>query len=201
LGAHILGAFCATFILPKTMFEGSVTDSRSSGNENEFTYGCYDITAEEKNYDVDSLDDIVEFFANEVPEKLAQYETDTTDNEEIEVELDVSGELSSDKLYFTIETNLPDGMVLTLKLTDGDYTAQSQVTVNNGIAASEGFGRTSGEFSGTYTLVIGSTVASLQDESVIDVIGAQGEYLTGKYVSESSLSGSNVISATFEFDI
>ncbi|MCD8050275.1 MAG: hypothetical protein LUE89_01150 [Clostridiales bacterium] len=174
-------------------FGGTVSDDLHTGD---VSFTTYDYFSEPQSTVVSSVEDIVSFMEEEVPSKVAEYEASISENEEINVEFDVSYEIIDKKVYFTINTNLPDNAVLMLTLSDGNYKGQAKVTVNNGVAISEGFGRSGADFSGTYTLTVSMSMARLQDDSVIAVIGTQGEFLTGEYV-QSSESG-NYLSGTFE---
>lgn len=177
-------------------FEGSVSDNAHSAS---VTYGTYDVTAETMHTDVDSVDNIIAFFTDEVPARYAAYQASTAGNGEIEVTFSPSYEIIDGQVIVTVETNLPDGTELMFSLTADDGTKlQSKATVSNGVATSEGFFEKGGSPSGHYTFGITMVMAKLQDESVTDIIGMQGEFLTGAYV-EGSDSG-NSVSATFEFE-
>ncbi|MCD8329297.1 MAG: hypothetical protein LUC27_01200 [Lachnospiraceae bacterium] len=158
-------------------FEGSVSDNAHTSS---ITYGIYDITAETRNVDVDSLEDVMEFINEEVPGKILEYDTLVSGNTEIDVTLDVESDNSSGAVYFTVNTNLPDDTVLMFKLTnDDDYTAQSKVSVVGGVATSEGFSKNGENLSGHFTLTISTPLAKTQPESVMEIIGSEGEFLQG----------------------
>jgi hypothetical protein len=179
-------------------FEGSVSDNF---HMNDVTFGIYDVTAEERNIDVDSLEDVISFIKNDVPQKMEEYANSVSDNNEIEVTLEPSYEIINGAISFTIATNLPDDTELMLTLSDGnDYTGQTKVTVKNGVATSEGFSNKGKQLSGHFTLDITMALPKQQDESVIKVIGTQGEFLTGKYVEKDTTGESNTVSGTFEYD-
>jgi hypothetical protein len=179
-------------------YEGSVSDSY---HMDDVKYGIYDVTAEERNIDVDSLQDVITFIKDEVPLKQEAYENSVSENTELEVTLEPSYEISEGQVYFTVNTNLPDNTVLMLTLSDGaDYTGQTKITIENGVATSAGFSKSGEQLSGHFTLDISMSLPKSQDESVIAVIGTKGEFLSGKYVESSSISGDNVVSGTFEFD-
>ena len=99
---------------------------------------------------------------------------------------------------------LPDNteLLLTLKNTSG-YTAQDKVTIKNGQGKSSSFSDQGNSLSGTYTLKVSMGMPSLQDQSVQNVIGSRGEYISGSIVQESSMGSNtyNVIEAEFVFDI
>jgi hypothetical protein len=179
-------------------FEGSVSDNFHMNN---VTFGIYDVTAEERNIDVDSLEDVISFIKNDVPQKMEEYANSVSDNNEIEVILEPSYEIVNGVISFTIATNLPDNTELMLTLSDGnDYTGQTKVTVKNGVATSEGFSSKGKQFSGHFTLDITMALPKLQDESVIKVIGTKGEFLSGRYVEKDTTGESNIVSGTFEYD-
>lgn len=178
-------------------FEGSVSDNC---HMSAVTYGTYDITATPSNIDVDSLDTVISFIKNDVPQKRSEYENSVAGNEVIDVDLDVSYEISNGQVFFTVATNLPDETVLMLTLTDGSYRAQTKITIDDGTATSNGFSKEGAQLSGHFTLTVSMSLAMLQPDSVSERIGSQGEFLSGEFVEESSTGGGNVVSGDFEFD-
>lgn len=163
-------------------------------------YSIYDIFANPPNMNVDTLDEIVSFIKNDVPSKVSEYNNSVSGNTELDVALDVGYELKDEKVFFTVNTNLPDEATLILTLYNDDFTAQSKVIVENGEAISSGFSKNGEALSGNYTLDITMSIAKLQADSVAAVIGTQGEFLTGKYVEESMIGGGNIVSASFDFN-
>lgn len=131
--------------------------------------------------------------------------SDTTfEQQPFEVILTAENTTDNGKPVFKITTNLPDNteLLLTLKNTSG-YTAQDKVTIKNGQGKSSSFSDQGNSLSGTYTLKVSMGMPSLQDQSVQNVIGSRGEYMSGSIVQESSMGSNtyNVIEAEFVFDI
>ena len=131
--------------------------------------------------------------------------SDTTfEQQPFEVILTAENTTDNGKPIFKITTNLPDNteLLLTLKNTSG-YTAQDKVTIKNGQGKSSSFSDQGNSLSGTYTLKVSMGMPSLQDQSVQNVIGSRGEYISGSIVQESSMGSNtyNVIEAEFVFDI
>ena len=105
---------------------------------------------------------------------------------------------------FQITSNLPDNTELTLTLENtSGFTAQDKITLQNGQGNSLPFSELGNRLSGAYTLKVTMGMPSLQDQSVQDVIGSNGEYMTGSFVKESDLDGSTYhsIEAEFSFNI
>ena len=121
-----------------------------------------------------------------------------------EVTVSAENTTTNGKPIFEITSNLPDGteLMLTLENSSG-YTAQDKITLQNGQGKSSSFSAQGNSLSGTYTLRVTMGMPSLQDQSVQDVIGSKGEYMTGNVVKESSMAGNtyNSIEAKFSFDI
>lgn len=179
-------------------YEGSVSDNC---HMSDVTYGIYDVTAENRNTNVDSLEKVISFINDEVPVKMEAYANSVAENTELEVTLEPSYEIDDGKVYITVNTNLPDNTVLMLSLSDGDtYNGQTKITIQNGTAKSEGFSKQGEPLSGHFTLDISMSLPKLQDDSVVAIIGTQGEFLSGQYVEQSAVSGDNVVSGTFEYD-
>lgn len=120
-----------------------------------------------------------------------------------EIAINADGHKDGNEIIFDINTNLPDTTVLMLTLSRGDYnsddyfSAQTQVTIADGKAISEGFSNKGEALSGEYDLNISMSLPSLQSETVRAVIGENGEYMTGSLVEASSIGSSNVVSALF----
>ena len=121
-----------------------------------------------------------------------------------EVTVSAENTTTNGKPVFEITSNLPDGteLLLTLENTAG-FTAQDKITLQNGQGKSSTFSAQGNSLSGTYMLRVTMGMPSLQDQSVQDVIGIKGEYMTGNVVKESSMAGNtyNSIEAEFSFDI
>ena len=178
-------------------YEGSVSDITLTGD---LTYDTYDVNAEQKHTEVADVNAIVRFITEEVPKRKAAYDASMQENTVLEVTLDVSSEAQGGKVFFTVETNLPDNTELMLSLSgDGGYLAQTKVYVENGIAVSEGFTNRGEPLSGDYSLNVLMPLPKLQAENVIAVIGTKGEFLAGPFVADAVLGGSKTIEGTFSF--
>ncbi len=175
-------------------FEGSVSDNTHVTAP---VYEIYNTYAEEPRTEVESLDDVISYIINEMPE-LIEEDSEVAAGETIDVALDATNETTSEGTIFTIETNLPDGMTLMLTLSGDNYTAQTKVTVTDGTAVSEAFSNKGASLSGNYELKITSGLATTQSGEVQSIIGADGENLSGEYVEEDS-SGKKTITAIFDF--
>lgn len=118
----------------------------------------------------------------------------------LEVSLEVSVEENSGKPVFTIDTNLPNETNLMLTLSRGDYTGQTHVIVNNGVASSEEFSDKGDPLSeGEYLLTVSMSIPKLQPDAVRKVIGENGENMSGKYVLDSEIGDSMYLSGDFNF--
>lgn len=178
-------------------YAGSVQDTYHS---KAISYGIYDVTAETRNNEVSSLKEIQDFMFYEVPLKIEKYKESTANNKEIQVTLDPSYKVRNGKVYFTVNTNLPDNTELMLTLSNETYEGQTKITVVNGVATSEAFSNNGKSLKGNFTLKISMPLPDLQDDSVTAIIGTQGEFLTGEYVKPSEFSDEKIVSGTFEFD-
>ena len=121
-----------------------------------------------------------------------------------EVTVSAENTTTNGKTIFEITSNLPDGTELLLTLENAaGFRAQDKITLQNGQGKSSTFSAQGNSLSGTYTLRVTMGMPSLQDQSVQDVIGSNGEYMTGNIVKESGMAGStyNSIEAEFSFDI
>lgn len=122
---------------------------------------------------------------------------------EIEVSIDVVGNWNNEKAAFDINTNLPNETKLILSLRSGDYnteenfTAQTDVIVENGKAHTDGFSKKGVKLTGDYDLSVSMSSPKLQSDNVRKYIGQNGEFMKGKYVEKSDITGDNVVSALF----
>lgn len=117
---------------------------------------------------------------------------------EVFADVEVSGE--DGKPVFTVSTNIPDGSVLILTLSDGnDYTEQQDVKVKSGTAASEPFTRDGSPLAGGYDLTV---VMEPGDQGffVRTSIGADGQYLSGPLIEEDSTDGSHYVFTETHYD-
>lgn len=178
------------------MYEGSVSDYYFNGKKE---YNTYDINANPRNVKVGSLFDIITFFEKNVPMRKAEYTEATKENTIINVSLEATYTVESDKVIVSIKTNLPDDTHISMTLTGpNDYFSQDSETIKNGAAKGSLFRKGAKLNKGTYELEISTPIPSVQPDSVRKIIGANGEFLTGPYVKESMLGGSNVVERTFK---
>ena len=126
---------------------------------------------------------------------------------ELDVFINVKGHKEGNSVIFDIDTNLPDETVLMLTLSKGDYnteesfTGQEKVTVKDGKADSEGFSNKGEALGGEYDLSVSMSLPSTQEDSVREVIGENGEYMTGSLVQKSDISGDSYLKAMFEVKV
>jgi len=178
-------------------YEGSVSDNYHMGS---VTFGTYDVNADPKHSDVANVDEIIQFIMVDVPQRKEDYDNSVQGNTELEVTLDVSYEIQNGKVFFIVNTNLPDKTELMLTLSNSvGFRAQTKVTIENGTAKSEGFSNKGEPLSGSFDLAVTMSLPRLQSENVVAVIGSNGEFLTGPYVVESSIGSSNVVEGSFSF--
>ncbi len=176
-------------------FSGSADDNMHMDKVSYKTYNIYD---EEKSTEVGSLQDVIDYINNEIP-ALIEEDNARPEGEPIDVTMDATEETTSNGTYFTIETNLPDGMSLMLTLTgSNNFRAQDKATVKNGKAVSSAFSNKGSALKGDYELEVTSGLATTQDDDVQSIIGIDGENLTGEYV-ETDDSGKSMVTATFNF--
>ena len=113
--------------------------------------------------------------------------------------------MTSGTARFYLDTNLTDETVLMLSLRRGDYntedyfTAQTKVTISNGNALSDVFSNKGKSLSGEYDFAISMSIPALQSDAVREVIGQNGEYMTGSIVEDSDIGNNKVVNALFTF--
>lgn len=108
----------------------------------------------------------------------------------VEADITVSGE--DGKPIFTINTNLPDGTVLstelaydgTLKAGQADYDETQEVTVQEGVAQTEAFTLDGEPLTGNYKFYVLMLPAD-QPEDVQNVTGSNGEAMKGTLVEKT----------------
>lgn len=131
----------------------------------------------------------------------------------IDVEVAVEPVVNSDngKVLFKITTNLPEdtSLLVTVTSEDKEYMGQDKaVVLSNGVANTAEFSNAGGGESGDvgeglkgrYVVEVTTGIADVQPASVKERIGNKGQYLTGPYVTKSSISDSNMVKATFYFE-
>lgn len=121
-----------------------------------------------------------------------------------DVTISVENIAADEKPVFRIKSNLPDEteLLLTLENTSG-FKAQDNVILQNCQGTSRVFSEQGNALEGNYTLRVTTGMPSLQEQSVQDVIGSKGEYMTGNLIKECSMAGDtyNSIEAEFSFNI
>ena len=133
--------------------------------------------------------------------------SDGNSKKELDVFINVKGHKEGNSVIFDIDTNLPDKTVLMLTLSKGDYnteesfTGQEKVTIKDGKASSEGFSNKGEALSGEYDLSVSMSLPSTQEDSVREVIGENGEYMAGRLVQKSDISGDSYLKAMFEVKV
>lgn len=121
-------------------------------------------------------------------------------DEKLDVMLNATADDDKGMPTFTISTNLPDETELMLTLSNrNNFNAQAKVIVENGTATSETFSDHSKPLSGEYTLSISMSLPQYQSDAVREVIGENGENMTGQYVEPAEISDSNIVKADFPF--
>lgn len=121
----------------------------------------------------------------------------------MDVTLNVSPNVNADDgtVLFSIATNLPEDTELMVTVSNEDgYTAQDKaVVLANGVANTSEFSNDGAGLSGKYTVRVSMSLPKLQKDSVQEVIGKNGENISGKYVQKADISDANVVSGDFEF--
>lgn len=162
------------------------------------TYNTHNSNATPANNQVSTVEELASFIFDEVPQLKLEYGNKTKENENIDVQIDVQ---TNPDNSFTITTNLPNNTQLMITLSGTDYTAQDKITVNNGKAISSTFSNGGMPLSGSYNLEVTMPLPTVQSDDVKDIIGINGEFLTGQYVVDSSIGNSKTIKASFDINI
>lgn len=122
----------------------------------------------------------------------------------INVDIKVESKRNSETggIIINIWTNLPENTVLMITVKDGySYTGQDKVTIQkDGTASSSEFSFRGEPLKGKHTVSISMSLPRLQAQSVQDIIGSKGEYITGKYVEKDDITNSNWVDAEFTMD-
>lgn len=133
-------------------------------------------------------------------DKNTTLEKEILESDKLEVSFDVSVDENGGKPIFTINTNLPDETNLMLTLNGNNYTAQTQVTVKNGITSSNAFSSNGNSLTdGEYVLTVSMSIPKLQPDNVRAIIGESGENMTGEYVEASGIGDNMYLSGDFQF--
>jgi len=120
----------------------------------------------------------------------------------IDVTLNVTPKVNDEdgSVLFCIETNLPEDTELMVTVTNGKYIGQDKtVVLANGFAYTSEFSNKGKALKGTYTVSVSMSLPSLQKDSVREVIGQKGEYITGQYVEKSEITNENCVNGDFKF--
>ncbi len=156
---------------------------------NTLKYTTYDINATEKNKNVSDIDDLKKFMFVEIGDGKSK----TSDK--IDVYLNIQEVKTSEgKVYFEIDTNLPDETSLMVSVEGVNYNASSKVSIDNNRAITEPFSNKGNALeSGEYTVKVTMPVPSIQSNAVRDIIGNIGENMVGDLVIKSSIGESYII--------
>lgn len=172
-------------------YEVSATDNFHFG---QVTYNIHNPHSTPANNKVSTVEDLASFVFDDVPQLKLEYNNKTKVNENIDVQISV--QFNKDN-SFLITTNLPDNTCLLITLSGNGYTGQEKLTIKNGKANSSVFTNKGKPLSGKYNLEVTMPLPSVQSEDVKDIIGLNGEFLTGKYVVDSSTGNSKIVEAFF----
>ena len=121
----------------------------------------------------------------------------------IEVEFAPTASMNDDdKLVVSGTTNLPDStsLLISLKNEATGFLAQSKTSIFESRFVSEPLGPKTGISDGAYNIQIIMPNPKGQAESVRKLIGNEGEYLSGRLVTESSF-GFNVVDFNFNVNV
>lgn len=105
--------------------------------------------------------------------------------EKIEVSVTAEAEFNENKVKFIINSNLPDGSILKSKLTNvkENYVSEETGSIKDGKLETSVFTDDGVRLSrGAYTLEISSLPALDQPDRVVEIIGSEGEFLSGEFV-------------------
>jgi len=136
------------------------------------------------------------------PTELVDTVSDDSATDRIDVTLDVEPNINTDDgtVLFGVKTNLPENTKLLVTVFNDDYTGQDSVVIlSNGVGFTSEFSDNGHGLIGTYNVSVTMSLPSLQDDSVKDIIGENGENLTGRYVTQSFDDSSNIVEGIFEF--
>jgi hypothetical protein len=106
-----------------------------------------------------------------------------------ELVFDFNTRFEDGKIYFDIETNLPDGMDIMFTVVSGeDIWGQSKVQVSSGSVTAGPFSRQGEPYPpGEYELSISSPLLRLQPSEVQQILGENGENFYGDYIKEGRI--------------
>jgi len=113
----------------------------------------------------------------------------TSEPSSTELILNVNTRVEDGKLYFDVETNLPDGMEVMFTVEAGeDIWGQSKVQVSSGFITAGPFSRQGEPYPpGEYVLSITSSLLRLQSLEVQQILGENGENFYGDYITEGRI--------------
>ena len=131
-----------------------------------------------------------------------EVEENKDNNQLLDVDIKVDPQVNEEdgSVLFGVTTNLPESTELIVTVSNDTYTAQDNVVIlNSGTGYTSEFSDNGAALEGTYNVSVSMNPPSLQKEAVQEVIGKNGEFLTGKFVTKSSTDSSNTVSGNFEF--
>ena len=182
----------------KSNYEITVTDDDHSPD---VRYTIYDEESDPKNTDVSGIEDLYTFFYEEMPQRRELYRAAVKDNEMINVTLEASATMINGEVFITVETNLPNETKLPITVKKGSKRITTvEVTVYDGKAVSEAITEDGKPLSGEYQIHVIMKWPRLQPNSVMLVIGKNGEFLTGPYVISSLLTPDQQVQRDFDFE-
>ncbi len=125
---------------------------------------------------------------NKQNQKINNITTQSNNTRSIEVYFNIDQiETSDAKIYFVINTNLPNDTQFTLELINDEYgyVSKKHFQIENGLAKTDIFDIGNGPLvNGSYDLIVVMDDSETQPLSVQKIIGKYGDNLTGKNVTK-----------------
>lgn len=139
--------------------------------------------------------------AQETTEKATEATTEAPSGIDVTLEVKPNVNTEDGTVLFGVTTNLPEGTKLMVTVSnDNGYTAQDTATIlANGTGYTAEFSDKGDALNGDYNVNVSMSLPKLQAENVQEVIGANGENITGQYVQKDDTTGANVVSGDFKF--
>ena len=131
-----------------------------------------------------------------------EIEDEESSNKAFDVTLEVEPTVNSEDgtVLFGVKTNLPEDTKMMVTVYNESYTAQDNIVIlADGVGYTTEFSNEGEGLKGTYTVDVTMTIPPLQNDSVREIIGQNGENILGKYVTPSSIGDSNTVEGEFEF--
>ena len=84
---------------------------------------------------------------------------------------------------------------------EGGFRAQDKTTVGkDGTCSTAEFSKGGNPLTGSFLVTVSMSLPRLQAQSVQDIIGSKGEYITGRYVEKDDITNSNWVYAEFKMN-